>query len=129
MRSYQTSICCFLVTLVSVSFTFSTPQDGYCDSGNAGKKSGSQYYQYIKNPVNPANKYDPQNPLNPASRYSPVSPMNPANKYDSKNPLNPVNRYSPSNPLNPLNRYDPANPLSPSGKYNPYAPFRYNEAK
>jgi len=129
MRYSQTYIFCFSVISIAVILSLSTPLSGYGNNGRAENNSGSRYYQYNKNPINPANKYDPANPLNPASRYSPSSPLNPANKYDTQNPLNPASRYSPSNPLNPLNRYDPANPLSPGGRYNPYTPVKYNEGR
>jgi hypothetical protein len=129
MRPHHTAVFFFSVNVIALIFSFSALFPGYVNSAETKKNSGSRYYQYDKNPINPANKYDPANPLNPASRYSPNSPLNPANKYDSQNPLNPASRYNPANPLNPLNRYDPANPISPGGRYNPYTPFRYNEGK
>jgi hypothetical protein len=125
--SYYSYMHCLALISIVIIFSLATPLSGYADSGASVNNSGSKYYQYNKNPVNPANKYDPANPLNPASRYSPNNPLNPANKYDSRNPLNPASRYSPSNPLNPMNRYDPNNPISPGGRYNPYTPFKYNE--
>jgi hypothetical protein len=83
-----------------------------------------RYFQYQKNPFNPANKYDPANPWLKKHRYMPGSPLNPANRYDIENPLNPANRYRTDNPFNPLNRYDPESPLSPANRFNPYAPLK-----
>lgn len=84
--------------------------------------ASSRYFQYHKNPFNPANRYDPANPWLKQNRFLPNSPLNPANRYDFRNPLNPANKYQPDNPLNPLNRYDADNPLNPAGRYNPYLP-------
>ncbi len=93
-------------------------------SSSIALASDGKYYEYDKNPYNPANKYDPKNPLNPANKYDKNNMYNPANKYDSKNPLNPANKYNKENPFNPANKYDPKNPLNPANKYNLNMPLK-----
>jgi hypothetical protein len=74
-------------------------------------EEGKKYYNYNKNPFNPANKYDPDNPYAPQNRFDPNSPLDPTKKYDSENPLNPAEKFNLGNPLNPANKYDPLKPL------------------
>ena len=76
---------------MSLSMTYMTPTLFADETG--------KYYEYEKNPFNPANKYDPKNPLGPAEKYNPKNPFNPARKYDPDNPLRPAGKYDPDIPL------------------------------
>ena len=125
-RSIATPIAAIAAAAIFVCLIM-PPQSGSAEHQETNPSS--RYFQYQKNPFNPANKYDPTNPWLKKHRFMPESPLNPANRYDIGNPLNPANRYKTDNPLNPLNRYNPDNPLSPGGRFNPDTPLKKGTQK